>query len=59
VTSIGLELRAYGTHSLRRLKVALMYRQTGNLCAVEILLGPTKMDSTVRYLGVEFEMRSL
>ncbi len=53
VTSIGLEPSAYGTHSMRRTKVALIYKKTGNLRAVQLLLGHTKMDSTVRYLGVE------
>ncbi|KKL45083.1 hypothetical protein LCGC14_2359240 [marine sediment metagenome] len=53
VTSIGLEPSAYGTHSMRRTKEAQIYRKTGNLRAVQLLLGHTKMDSTVRYLGVE------
>ncbi|MEM9010649.1 MAG: tyrosine-type recombinase/integrase, partial [Pseudomonadota bacterium] len=55
VTSIDLEPSAYGTHSMRRTKVAQIYRKTGNLRAVQLLLGHTKMDSTVRYLGVELE----
>ncbi|MBY6005027.1 integrase, partial [Salipiger bermudensis] len=55
VTSIGLEPSAYGTHSMRRTKVAQIYRKTGNLRAMQLLLGHTKMDSTVRYLGVELE----
>ena len=55
VSSIGLEPTAYGTHSMRRTKVAQIYRKTGNLRAVQLLLGHTKMDSTVRYLGVELE----
>jgi len=55
VTSIGLEPSAYGTHSMRRTKVAQIYKKTGNLRAVQLLLGHTKMDSTVRYLGVELE----
>lgn len=55
VASIGLEPSAYGTHSMRRTKVAEIYRKTGNLRAVQLLLGHTKMDSTVRYLGVELE----
>ena len=46
---------AYGTHSLRRTKVALIYKRTGNLRAVQILLGHTKLESTVRYLGVDAE----
>tara|TARA_R110002096_G_scaffold8802_8_gene35835 strand:+ start:6029 stop:6649 length:621 start_codon:yes stop_codon:yes gene_type:complete len=55
VTSIGLEPNGYGTHSMRRTKVAEIYRKTGNLRAVQLLLGHTKMDSTVRYLCVELE----
>ena len=55
VAAIGLEPSAYGTHSMRRTKVAEIYRKTGNLRAVQLLLGHTKMDSTVRYLGVELE----
>ena len=55
VTSIGLEASAYGTHSMRRTKVTQIYKKTVNLRAVQLLLGHTKMDSTVRYLGVELE----
>jgi integrase len=55
VASIGLEPSSFGTHSLRRTKVAQIYKKTGNLRAVQLLLGHTKMDSTVRYLGVELE----
>lgn len=55
VTSIGLEATAYGTQSMRRTKVTQIYKKTGNLRAVKHLLGYTKMDSTVRYLGVELE----
>lgn len=55
VASIGLEPSAYGTHSLRRTKVAQIYKKTGNLRAVQLLLGHTKMDSTVRYLGVDLD----
>ena len=55
MSSIGLEPSAYGTHSMRRTKAAQIYRKTGNLRAVQLLLGHTKMDSTVRYLGVELE----
>lgn len=55
VSSIGLDPTSYGTHSMRRTKVAQIYRKTGNLRAVQLLLGHTKMDSTVRYLGVELE----
>jgi integrase len=49
--SIGLDPRIFGTHSLRRTKAALIYRRTGNLRAVQLLLGHTKIESTVRYLG--------
>lgn len=55
VTSIGLEATAYGRHSMRRTKVTQIYKKTGNLRAVQLRLGYTKMDSTVRYLGVERE----
>lgn len=55
VSSIGLDPSSFGTHSMRRTKVAQIYRKTGNLRAVQLLLGHTKMDSTVRYLGVELE----
>ena len=55
VSFIGLDATSYGTHSMRRTKVAQIYKKTGNLRAVQLLLGHTKMDSTVRYLGVELE----
>jgi len=55
VAAIGLEPSGYGTHSRRRTKAAEISRKTGNLTAVQILLGHTKVDSTVRYLGVELE----
>ncbi len=55
VSSTGLEPSAYGTHSMRRTKVAQIYGKTGNLRAVQLLPGHTKMDSTVRYLGIEIE----
>ncbi len=55
VKSIGLEATAYGTHTMRRTKVTQIYKETGNLRAVQLLLGHTKMDSTVQYLGVELE----
>lgn len=45
----------YGTHSLRRTKVALIYKRTGNLRACQLLLGHTKLESTVRYLGIEVD----
>jgi integrase len=55
ITIIGLDPSLYGTHSLRRTKATLIYRRTGNLRAVQLLLGHTKIESTVRYLGVEVD----
>jgi integrase len=55
VESIGLESTLYGTHSLRRTKAAQIYRKTGNLRAVQLLLGHTKLESTVQYLGIEVD----
>lgn len=55
VTGIGLRREEYGTHSLRRTKPSIIYKQTGNLRAVQILLGHSKIESTVRYLGVDIE----
>src|SRR5690606_39964152 len=55
VSAVGLKPQDYGTHSLRRTKAAMIYKQTGNLRAVQILLGHTKIESTVRYLGVDIE----
>jgi len=55
VSAIGLKPKDYGTHSLRRTKAAMIYKQTGNLRAVQILLGHTKIESIVRYLGVDIE----
>jgi integrase len=55
VASIGLDPLQFGTHSLRRTKAVLIYRQTGNLRAVQLLLGHTKIESTVRYLGIEID----
>ena len=53
VALIGLVPAAYATHSLRRTKVALIYKRTGDLRACQLLLGHTKLESTVRYLGFE------
>src|SRR5258705_6596861 len=53
VESIGLESALYGTHSMRRTKAAQIYRKTGNLRAVQLLLGHTKLESTMLYLGIE------
>lgn len=53
VGSIGLDPTAYGTHSMRRTKATLIYRRTKNLRAVQLLLGHSKLESTVRYLGIE------
>jgi integrase len=55
VTSIGLDPAAYGTHTMRRTKATLIYRRTKNLRAVQLLLGHTKLESTVRYLGIEVD----
>jgi integrase len=55
VGSIGLDRAAYGTHTLRRTKATLIYRRTRNLRAVQLLLGHTKLESTVRYLGIEVD----
>jgi integrase len=55
VASIGLDAAAYGTHSMRRTKATLIYRRTKNLRAVQLLLGHSKLDSTVRYLGIEID----
>jgi integrase len=55
VQEIGLDPAAYGTHSIRRTKATLIYRRTKNLRAVQLLLGHTKLESTVRYLGIEVE----
>lgn len=55
VAGIGLDPASYGTHSLRRTKATLIYRRTKNLRAVQLLLGHAKLDSTVRYLGIEID----
>jgi integrase len=55
VPSVGLDPTGYGTHSLRRTKASLIYRRTKNLRAVQLLLGHTKLESTVRYLGIEVD----
>ncbi|TCU13953.1 phage integrase family protein [Rhizobium sullae] len=55
VTAIGLRREDYGTHSLRRTKAAMIYKATGNLRAIQILLGHTKIENTVKYLGVDIE----
>jgi integrase len=55
IASIGLDAKQFGTHSLRRTKATLIYRRTGNLRAVQLLLGHTKIESTVRYLGIEVD----
>ena len=52
---IGLDPTAYGTHTMRRTKASLIYRRTKNIRAVQLLLGHTKLESTVRYLGIEVE----
>ncbi len=55
ILSIGLDPSTYGTHSMRRTKATLIYRRTKNLRAVQLLLGHSKLDSTVRYLGIEID----
>jgi integrase len=55
IRSIGLDPSSFGTHSLRRTKATLIYRRTGNLRAVQLLLGHRKIESTVRYLGIEVD----
>jgi integrase len=55
VSSIGLDCTAYGTHTMRRTKATLIYRRTKNLRALQLLLGHTKLESTVRYLGIEVD----
>jgi integrase len=55
VATIGLDPRRYGSHSLRRTKATQIYKRTGNLRAVQLLLGHAKIESTVQYLGVEVE----
>lgn len=55
VEDAGLESGSYGTHTMRRTKASLIYRRTRNLRAVQLLLGHTKLESTVRYLGIDVE----
>lgn len=55
IAEIGLDPHLFGTHSLRRTKATLIYRRTGNLRVVQLLLGHTKIESTVRYLGIEVD----
>jgi integrase len=55
VETVGLRRTEYGTHSLRRTKASMIYKATGNLRAIQILLGHTKIENTVRYLGVDIE----
>jgi len=55
VVEIGLDPTSYGTHTMRRTKPTLIYRRTKNLRAVQLLLGHTKLESTVRYLGIEVD----
>ena len=55
IAKIGLDPKFFGTHSLRRTKATLIYRRTGNLRAVQLLLGHRKIESTARYLGIEVD----
>ena len=56
IKSIGLDPAGYGTHSIRRTKAALIYKRTKNLRAVQLLLGHSKLESTIRYLGIEVDV---
>ena len=55
IDEIGLDPTSYGTHTMRRTKASLIYRRTKNIRAVQLLLGHTKLESTLRYLGIEVE----
>ena len=55
VSSVGLDPSGYGTHSMRRTKATLIYKRTKNIRAIQLLLGHTKLESTVRYLGIEVD----
>jgi site-specific recombinase XerD len=55
IKAVGLRSEDYGTYSLRRAKTSIICKATGNLRAVQILLGHTKIENTVRYLGVDVE----
>jgi hypothetical protein len=57
VAAIGLRSEEYGTHSLRRTKASMIYKATGNIRAIQILLGHSKIENTVRYLGVDIPTR--
>jgi integrase len=55
IAELDVDAAAYGTHSIRRTKASLIYKRTKNLRAVQLLLGHTKLESTVRYLGIEVD----
>jgi integrase len=55
VQSVGLDTSEYGTHTMRRTKATLIYRQTKNLRAIQLLLGHSRIESTIRYLGIEVD----
>jgi len=55
IKSIGLDPMEYGTHSMRRTKASLIYQKTKNIRVVQLLLGHSKLESTIRYLGVEVD----
>ena len=55
MSAVGLNVHEYGTHPLRRTKASLIYKATGNLRAIQILLGHSNIENTVRYLGVDID----
>jgi integrase len=55
IADVGLDVASYGTHTMRRTKATLIYRRTKNLRAVQLLLGHSKLERTVRYLGIEVD----
>ena len=55
VSAVALRKEEFGTHSMRRTKASIIYKATGNLRAIQLLLGHTKIENTVRYLGVDVE----
>jgi len=52
---IHLDPAQYSTHSLRRTRPSIIYRRTGNLRSIQLLLGHSNIGMTQRYLGIEEE----